>query len=201
NIAVHRPKMVFKQVTVFALLVGAALSDAPFPTGDVVANTVAGGSAPYPSAPVLPPQAAPPSYTKWEHDNDQTISLQSGYEGYLVPAEPSLSLGDILRTAGLITLAPPFAKIGIKFALKFGVWFLGFAALFLLGSLVTSTVCTLTPLCTISFIGLGPFAKETVRSYISEDRLNSATQFVMEAVRKYKALNKKTTDDQTVKRR
>lgn len=116
------------------------------------------------------------------------------------PAEPSLSFGDILRTAGLVAVAPPLGKIGLKFALKFGVWFLGFAALFLIGSFVTTTVCTLTPLCTISFLGLGPFSKQTVRTFVSEDRLNHATQFVYDAIKKYRNLNKKS-DEETESRR
>ncbi|BES95459.1 Hypothetical protein NTJ_08268 [Nesidiocoris tenuis] len=177
------------------------LGEAPYPgaSPDLISNQVApGGSAPYPGAPPVAP-APQPAYTKWEQDNDNTISLQSGYEGYLIPAEPSLSFTDILRTAGLITVAPPLGKLGLKFALKFGVWFAGLAALFLLGSLVTSTVCTLTPICTISFLGLGPFSKETVRSYISDDRLNSATNFVFEAINKYKSLNRKSDDSKSQK--
>lgn len=131
-------------------------------------------------------------YTKWNAEpptDSQTFTVQSGYEGYLVPSEPPFTISDIFKTAGLISLLPSLSKIGIKLAFKFGIWALGFLGLFLIGSLFTSAICAFTPICTISFLGFRGFNSESVRSLINQDSLNSAAQFVADAVRKYKKLN------------
>lgn len=55
----------------------------------------------------------------------------------------------------------------------------------LLGGATTTAVCAFTPLCTISFLGLGAFSKEQTRAFITQDRLDQATQFVHEAIDKF----------------
>jgi hypothetical protein len=64
----------------------------------------------------------------------------------------------------LQTLALP-----LKLFTKLGVWLFPPLALVLLGGALTVAVCVFTPVCTLSFLGLG-FTKESVRSFINQDR-------------------------------
>lgn len=75
--------------------------------------------------------------------------------------------------------------IDIFFPPKIGFWLLGLALLLLLGGATTTAVCALTPICTISFLGLGAFSKEQTRALITQDRLDQATQFVHDAIDKF----------------
>jgi hypothetical protein len=129
----------------------------------------------------------PPS--GWHDSDSNALSVQTGYEGYLVPSEEpeTHSLLSNLGTIGILSaLLPPLGKV----AFKLGFVAIHFIGLFLIGSLLTAGVCTFTPLCTISFLGLGGFSKESVRSFLTQDRLNQLSQFVMDAVEKYKNLQK-----------
>ncbi|KAL1132407.1 hypothetical protein AAG570_010362 [Ranatra chinensis] len=89
--------------------------------------------------------------------------------------------------SGVLTaLLPPLGKIG----LKLGFLALNFLGLLLVGSVFTTAVCTFTPLCTISFLGLG-FNRESVRSIVTQDNLLQASRFVTDAIEKFKAMQKK----------
>ncbi|XP_014245640.1 uncharacterized protein LOC106664451 [Cimex lectularius] len=184
-------KVAFVLLGLIALCIG----DASY-SQEVTGNSLGSSySAPYPVATQVAHAPAGhgfnnPSYTKWEHEGD-AFSVQSGFEGYLVPSEPPFSFSDFLKTAGVLSILPPLSKLGLKLGWKLGLWTLGFLSLFLVGSLVTTAVCAFTPICTISFLGHG-FSRESVRSFITEDRLNTATKFVFDAINKYREMNKKT---------
>lgn len=159
-----------------------------------------------PSPPVygVPPPvygAPPPVYGLPPTDSGFTV--QTGYEGYLVPTGPShhhalafaasplAALGAAGAKAGFLTkLLPfPFNLIGLKFGAKLGLFLLSLLFLLLIGGALTTAVCAFTPICTISFLGFG-FSRETMRSYLTPDRLTSITAFVHDAIDKYKSLQK-----------
>ncbi|KAG8291528.1 hypothetical protein J6590_058297 [Homalodisca vitripennis] len=138
------------------------------------------------------------TWTAPEHqDLDNGFKVQSGYQSFIIPTgpapeEPLFPLhklgGAALGASILPHLLPfPFNKIAIFLGTKIGLWLLGFVLLLLVGGAATTAVCAFTPLCTISFLGLG-FNKEATRSLLTQDHLNTATQFVYNAIDKYRRL-------------
>lgn len=131
---------------------------------------------------------------------DSGFGLQAGYEGYLVPVENSLpSIPWPFLPPPLLSVLP---KVGLKLAGRIGTWLLGFAFVVLVGGGFTVAVCTFTPICTLTFLGFGfgrDSVRDSMRSYLTPDRLSAATAFVMDAIEKYskmqvkegKSLNKK----------
>ncbi|XP_034252471.1 uncharacterized protein LOC117651953 [Thrips palmi] len=121
------------------------------------------------------------------------FSVQTGYEGYLVPYQGhSVSAPAALGGLGLLGSLLPFPKLGIKLFPKVGLFALGFLFLLLIGGAFTTAVCAFTPFCTISFLGLG-LTRNTMRSYLTPDRLSQTTAFVLDAIDKYKDFSKKVS--------
>ena len=125
--------------------------------------------------------------------SDPAFSVQTGYEGYLVPVEQEGHPGHpdpaALAGLGLLSKLIPFPKLGLKLFPKLGVFFLGFLFLLLIGGALTTAVCALTPFCTLSFLGLA--TRNSMRSYLTPDRLTQTTAFVLDAIDKYKDFSKK----------
>ncbi|KAK6640150.1 hypothetical protein RUM44_011836 [Polyplax serrata] len=144
------------------------------------------------------------------HFGTDGFNVQSGYEGYLIPAAVEgglLPLSDGFDLKGhhgfLFKLAKNIVSLASKVFPKVALGSLVLIGLFLLGGCVNALICTFTPFCTISFPGLG-VTKDTMRSYLTSDRISTTATVVMDAIRKYKdmyeALNneidaeKKTND-------
>lgn len=123
------------------------------------------------------------------------FSVQSGYEGFLVPSvpppPPPLPYGggaiDVLRT---------ILPRSISIFMRSGSYLLQTIAVILFGGAVTTAICTLTPLCTISFAAL-PFlglrntvknVKDTLTKEVTTDRVARAAEFVQNALIKYQNL-------------
>ncbi|KAK3911031.1 Formate--tetrahydrofolate ligase [Frankliniella fusca] len=149
------------------------------------------------------PAAAGPELTALTADNaaytpyaysysEPGFSVQTGYEGYLVPYQghsvPSPG------ALGLLAALLPLPKLGLKLFPKVGLFLLGFLFLLLIGGAFTTAVCAFTPFCTISFLGLG-LTRNTMRSYLTPDRLTQTTAFVLDAIDKYKDFSKKVSKE------
>ncbi|KAJ1531062.1 hypothetical protein ONE63_005891 [Megalurothrips usitatus] len=126
------------------------------------------------------------------------FSVQTGYEGYLVPfqhtaAAPS-ALG-ALGSLGLLGKLLPLPKLGLKLFPKVGLFLVGFLFLLLIGGAFTTAVCAFTPFCTISFLGLGltGLTRNSMRAYLTPDRLTQTTAFVLDAIDKYKDFSNKVS--------
>jgi hypothetical protein len=122
--------------------------------------------------------------------SDPGFSVQSGYEGYLVPEQAQDK--SVLAAPWLLGSLLPFSKLGLALFPKAGLFVLGFLLLLLIGGAFTTAVCAFTPICTISFLGLG-LTRNTMRTYITPDRLTQTTAFVLDAIDKYKDFAKKVS--------
>ncbi|XP_069704018.1 uncharacterized protein [Periplaneta americana] len=83
----------------------------------------------------------------------------------------------------------PKLLLALKLLLKVGIWLFAPLSLLLLGGALTASVCVFTPLCTLSFLGFG-FSRENVRNLISQDRLTAISNFVSDAIQKYRKMQK-----------
>ncbi|KAK7791042.1 hypothetical protein R5R35_006844 [Gryllus longicercus] len=120
---------------------------------------------------------------------------------------------DILANTDLSTIYPLFfgnssiltkpwfwaiaPKIATSFLKKIGSLLLRFAFMVFLGGGFTVAVCTFTPICTLSFLGFG-FSRRSItdsmRNYISQDRLNAVTAYVLEAIERYRHMQSRHND-------
>nr|CAD7424805.1 unnamed protein product [Timema monikensis] len=169
------------------------------------------GSYPPPTNYIQPQQPEPvqsygappvsPQYPTYAYA-EPGYNVQSGYEGYLVPVAHAANAalgafdegGSFGPFDGFTDLLHFIPGVGLKLLSKVGVWLLGFVFMVLVGGAFTVAVCTFTPICTLTFLGFG-VTRETVRSYITPDRLSRATTFVMEAIEKYRNLQKHQFDE------
>lgn len=130
------------------------------------------------------------------------FSVQSGFEGFLVPhvpgpppppPPPPYSIGpgpfDLLRAIIPQSIASIFMRSGGFLLQSIGV--------ILFGGAVTTAICSMTPLCTISFaalplLGLRDGATKAVTDALSKevttDRVARAAAFVQNAIAKYQQL-------------
>lgn len=124
------------------------------------------------------------------------FSVQSGYEGFLVPSIPPPpppppyggGAYDVLRTILPRSVASIF--------MRSGSYLLQTIAVVLFGGAVTTAICTLTPLCTISFAALPLLGlrttvknvKDTLSKEVTTDRVARAAEFVQNALVKYQKL-------------
>ncbi|KAL0267513.1 UNVERIFIED_CONTAM: hypothetical protein PYX00_009765 [Menopon gallinae] len=149
----------------------------------------------------------------YSHDELQTyggegFNIQSGFEGYLVPSSSqkgtvllpiSHGLEYLSSPGGLARLVKAISVKGLRLIPKIVLGVVAVAGLFLAGCLITTAVCTFTPFCTISFLGWG-VARESMRSFLTEDRISATAAFVTEAIRKYQELygrDQKTDENKT----
>lgn len=125
-------------------------------------------------------------------DDPSGFGVQTGYEGYLVPEEDTGALGV------LTSLFPQLGKLGsfgTDLMTRGSSMFMGLAGVVAIGGVLTTAVCVLTPLCTLTFAGLARanngIIGQSVRSYLTPEKLDAATSFMKEAFEKYSKLNKK----------
>lgn len=81
-------------------------------------------------------------------------------------------------------------ELTLKALAKVGFFVTSAAALLVLGGILTTIFCSLTSICTVTYEGLGGINKETVRSYMTPDRITAAASFVQTAIDKYQRLQK-----------
>lgn len=112
-------------------------------------NTAAASS---PQGNVVPAPFYYPTYP--EYNKEAGYSVQTGYEGYLVPAATSAPQSSGW-TSGLWSMMYPMSRVALRYGARAGVYFLNLLLLLFLGGIFTTSVCTFTPLCTITLLGLG----------------------------------------------
>ncbi|KAI5710786.1 hypothetical protein M8J76_002020 [Diaphorina citri] len=142
-------------------------------------------------------ESNPAPYSNYvEHSNTglEGYTVQTGYEGYLIPyedIEPALSL---LETKGFLAaglkLVHTVPRLALKVIFKAVPHVLFIGAVVLIGAAMTSTVCSLTSLCSAAYLPhwIHKIDKEQVRSLsalVNEDRLNAASHYVKTAIDNY----------------
>lgn len=135
------------------------------------------------------------------------FSVQTGYEGFLVPSfppppPPPAGFFDIL---GSII---PNPRSIVSLFMRSGSYLINALAVLFFGGAVTTAVCTFTPLCTISFAAL-PFLglrdtaktiKDTIGNELTSDRVARAVEFVKNAVAKYHKMQSEVDDKTKTKK-
>ncbi|XP_043469061.1 uncharacterized protein LOC122502837 [Leptopilina heterotoma] len=115
----------------------------------------------------------------------------SGYNGAVIklpiPTEQPISSW----TTALAKLIP-ISSFALLYSAKAGILLSSVLLILILGLVFTTTICTFTPLCTISFPALAltrnqikEQVAELAKNYITPESLNAATILVQEAVEKY----------------
>lgn len=135
-----------------------------------------------------------------DHFGTDGFSIQSGYEGYLIPASEHgiLSLVEGLDLKGqrshFLVFFKNLLSLGWKVIPKVALGAAVILVLFVVGGCVNVFVCSLTPFCTISFGGFG-VNKDTMRSYLTPDRISSTATFVIDAIKKYKDMYENVSNE------
>lgn len=149
----------------------------------------------------------PPSY--FGQSGDPSFAVQTGYEGYLVPsltpygAAPShgnaFSSFAKMAPVGfgfLKSLFPVAGKVFLAVIAKLAIVAMSTLGVIFAGGLVTSILCTFTPVCKLSFAGI-PFLKlkdtakqltSTLESELTQERVKRAAELVRLALQKYNEL-------------
>lgn len=68
---------------------------------------------------------------------------------------------------------------------KVGLFLIGGIVFAIISGIFTTAICSLTPLCSITFAGIGQLNKEAVRTFVTPERVAEAAAFVGKAVDKY----------------
>lgn len=77
----------------------------------------------------------------------------------------------------------------IKILGKIGLVVSAGAAVLVIGGALTALLCSLTPYCTLTFMGYG-LSKEEVRSFMTPDNINMVGNLLGQAIDKYNTLQK-----------
>lgn len=128
------------------------------------------------------------------------FAVQTGYEGYLIPAPPKTSF---LGKHGLMSYLPSFLTM-YKYAGKFGGLISNIIWHFFIGSAVTLGVCTLTPFCTLTFLGFGlrkNKVREQLRTFVTPTMIDEVSRFVRLAIEKYEELQQTSDKEEEEKQK
>lgn len=110
-----------------------------------------------------------PTYSEYGNSG---YAVKPAYESYLVPAVPSPQRDSDWAT-DVATSLLPFSSEILVYGMRAGAYLLHFVIAILLGGAFTTMICTFTPLCTISFLGVG-FNKEQVRLFVHPIRITKS---------------------------
>ncbi|XP_046743289.1 uncharacterized protein LOC124409610 [Diprion similis] len=144
----------------------------------------------------------PSSYPVYPEYNDQRYSVQTGYEGYVVSPSAAVDEPEATGYSGLWSVMSPVSRFALTYGARIGVYFLNLLLLLLLGGIFTTSVCTFTPLCTITILGLGKAqvreqVSELARTYMTPERISAATGLVKKAIDKYAAMQTQPINEET----
>ncbi|XP_030751970.1 uncharacterized protein LOC115879335 isoform X2 [Sitophilus oryzae] len=94
--------------------------------------------------------------------------------------------------SSVLPVAQAALQAGLKLFAKVGLFAIAGAALLVIGGIFTTIVCSLTPICTITFNGYDFKAlnKDTVRSLMTPEKIASAAALVQDAIGKYQRLQR-----------
>lgn len=137
-------------------------------------------------------------------DKSGGFTIQTGYEGYLVPTLPQKqpSSMDYLRT-----LMPSIPRTFLTLLNRIVYTLFQTLGYILAGGSITAAVCALTPFCRLTFLGL-PFLRmkesaktitETIANEITEDRVKRAAELVKIALEKYQNMQIEEDDHKEAK--
>ncbi|XP_015597667.1 uncharacterized protein LOC107268918 [Cephus cinctus] len=143
-------------------------------------------------------------YPTYPEYTEPGYAVQSGYEGYLVPAVPTKDSQSSRWTSVIMSNLIPISRFALSYGTRAGYYILNLLLLLLVGGAFTTSICTFTPFCTITFLGLGlsknevrEQVKELARNYITPERVSLATSMVKRAIDKYAALQRtQDTEDE-----
>lgn len=80
--------------------------------------------------------------------------------------------------------------MALKVLAKIGLFLTSGLALLIIGGILTTAFCSLTPICTVTFNGFNGINKDAMRSYMTPDRIAATAAFVQDAVGKYERLTR-----------
>lgn len=127
------------------------------------------------------------------YPNPAGFAIQTGYEGFLVPSippPPPPGPGFFEFFAQIL----PFPRTMSSMFMKSGSYLLSALVTLLMGGLATTAICTMTPLCSITFAALPLIGLrgtvEKVGAELTTDRVKRAAEFVKTALEKYQKMQK-----------
>ncbi|XP_063903613.1 uncharacterized protein LOC135123048 isoform X1 [Zophobas morio] len=139
--------------------------------------------------PVYKPQDASNAYVP--HMTYQDVGLQNDpYPSY--PSYEDYTSYPPVSTVAAIQLLfqRPLGAI-LTFLSKVGFFLIGGVALFVVGGIFVTAICSLTSLCTISFAPFASMDKDTMmRAFMTPEKLATAAAIVQDAIGKYQRLQK-----------
>ncbi|XP_043283836.1 uncharacterized protein [Venturia canescens] len=145
----------------------------------------------------LPVQHFYPTYP--DHSGKSAIAVPSGYDGFLVPVAPPRQTW----SSSIVTALVPLTSYALSYGSKIGAYLWDLFLLLLFGAIVTTSVCTFTPFCAITFLGFGinknqvkEQVSELARAYITPESMNAATLLVKRAIEKYADLQRQHHEEQ-----
>lgn len=139
-----------------------------------------------------------PSYPEYGNNG---YAIQTGYEGYLVPAVlPQQNTDSWIDEIGT-SLFPSSEEI-LLYGIRAGIYLLHFLFAIILGGAFTTMICTFTPVCTIDFIGFGLVNNhqvkkqitDTSRSFLTEEAVNVATILITKALDNYATMQRERSE-------
>lgn len=157
-------------------------------------NQVSGAYSPQGSA--YNPAAYNPSAFNPQVYNPGAFHVQTGYEGYLVPGNPPASQKKIATrepSSFFVPLSRSFQALasgipgtvrqtGSLLARSFTL-LLGLLGMTIVGGAITTTLCTFTPLCTISFVPFVRNVKNYAEPFVGSEKAEMLEQ-TMKALEK-----------------
>ncbi|XP_046424255.1 uncharacterized protein LOC124181593 [Neodiprion fabricii] len=156
----------------------------------------------YTGVAITPQNSYSPYFPTYPEYNDQRYSVQTGYEGYVVSPEVAVEEPQATGYSGLWSVMSPISRFALTYGARAGGYFLNLLLLLLLGGIFTTSVCTFTPLCTITLLGLGKAqvreqVSELARTYMTPERISAATGLVKTAIDKYAAMQTQPIKEET----
>lgn len=80
--------------------------------------------------------------------------------------------------------------MGLRAFAKVGLFIIAGASLLVVGGIFTAAVCSLTPICTLTFNGFGGINREAVESMMTPDGIQAAASLVQDAIGKYERMQR-----------
>nr|XP_034173051.1 uncharacterized protein LOC117600996 [Osmia lignaria] len=145
-----------------------------------------------------------PTYPEYGNNG---YAIQTGYEGYLVPAVVPQQNTDSAWITEIGTSLLPFSDEILLYGIRAGAYLLHFLFAIILGGAFTTVVCTFTPICTISFIGFGFTNNHQVKEQVAElsqgllndEVVNVATILISRALDNYAAMQRERQENRKEK--
>lgn len=135
-------------------------------------------------------------------DNVKSIHIQNGYSGVLYPKKTldtaETYLEDIGVDKGILeyvkALIPKTLKALLKFVVKAGAVAVTAVLIILITSSIATAFCAYSDLCSLKFPGLewrNEALEESMRSFLTPEKMSFLGSFIHNAISKYDNLNKK----------